>query len=140
MTQQSSLNARQKTYLFSHSLLDQRVIRSVLEPSSSRKIRQSIQSLDAVFRVLQINLNTGIPPPPARLAFNRECRWCTTDDFASSFLHFPLISAAVWDLANSRPVHSLMLSSHLFLCLPCLLPLFTVLCKIVLARPDERET
>ena len=29
---------------------------------------------------------------------------------------------------------------HLFLCLPYLLLPFTVLCKIVLARPDERET
>ena len=45
-----------------------------------------------------------------------------------------------WDLANSRPVHSLMLSSHLFLCLPCLLHPFTVPCKMVLDRPDERET
>ena len=64
----------------------------------------------------------------------------TTDDFATSFLHFPLFSTAIWDLANSRPVHSLMLSSHLFLCLPCLLPPFTVPSKMVLARPDERET
>ena len=44
------------------------------------------------------------------------------------------------DLANSRPVHSLMLSSHLFLCPPCLLSPFTAPCKMVLARPDERET
>ena len=43
------------------------------------------------------------------------------------------------DLANSRPVHSLVLFSRLFLCLPCLLPPFTVPCKIVLARSDERE-
>ena len=33
-----------------------------------------------------------------------------------------------------------MFSSNLFLCLPGLLPLFTVPCKMVLARPDERET
>ena len=33
------------------------------------------------------------------------------------FLHVPLFSTALWDLPNSRPVHSLMLSSHLFLCL-----------------------
>ena len=64
----------------------------------------------------------------------------TTDDFATSFLYFPLSSTALWDLANSRLVHSLMLSSHLFLCLPCLLPPFTVPCKMVFARPDERET
>ena len=73
-------------------------------------------------------------------SLNREGRWSTTDDFATSFLHFPLFSTALWDLTNSRPVHSLMLSSHLFLCLPCLLPPFTVPCKVVLARPDERET
>ena len=63
------------------------------------------------------------------LFLNREGRWGTTDDFATSFLHFSLFSTAIWDLPNSRPVHSLMLSSHLFLCLPCLLPPFTVPCK-----------
>ena len=62
---------------------------------------------------------------------NREGRWGTTDDFATSFLHFSLFSTALWDLPDSRPVHSLMLSSHLFLCLPCLLPPFTVPCKMV---------
>ena len=72
--------------------------------------------------------------------FNREGRWGTTNDFATSFLHFSLFSTALWDLLNSRPVHSLMLSSHLFLCLPCLLPPFTVPCKMVLARPDGWET
>ena len=41
-----------------------------------------------------------------------------SDDFATSFLHFFLFSTALWDSANSKPVHSLMLSSHLFLCLP----------------------
>ena len=61
---------------------------------------------------------------------NREGRWGTTDDFAISFLHFSLFSTALWDLANSRPVHSLMLSSHLFLCLPCLHSPFTVPCKM----------
>ena len=73
-------------------------------------------------------------------SLNREGRWGTTDDFATSFLHFSLFSTALWDLPNSRPVHSLMSSSHLFLCLPCLLPPFNVPCKMVLARPDERET
>ena len=59
-------------------------------------------------------------------SLNREGRWGTTDDFATSFLHFSLFSTALWDLANSRPFHSLMLSSHLFLCLPCLPPPSTV--------------
>ena len=52
----------------------------------------------------------------SHLFLNREGRWGTTDDFATSFLHFSLFSTAFWDLANSRPVHFLMLSSHLFLC------------------------
>ena len=63
----------------------------------------------------------------------RKLQWY---GFATSFLHFSLFSTALWDLPDSRPVHSLMLSSHLFLCLPCLLPPFTVPCKMVLARPD----
>ena len=74
------------------------------------------------------------------LSLNREGRWSTTDDFETSFLHSSLFSTALWDLANSRPVHFLMLSSHLFLCLPCLLPLFTVPCKLDLAKSNERET
>ena len=58
----------------------------------------------------------------------------------NQFSPFSLFSIALWDLPNSRPVHSLLLSSNLFLCLPCLLPPFTVSCKMVLARPDEQET
>ena len=74
------------------------------------------------------------------LSINLEGCWGTADDFVTSFLHFYLFSTAFWDLANFRPVLPLMLSSHLFLCLPCLLPFFTVPCKVILARPDERET
>ena len=76
----------------------------------------------------------------SHLSLNREGRWGTGDDFATSSSIFSLFSTALLDLPNSRPVHSLMLSSHLFLCLPCLLSPFTVPCKMVLARPDERET
>ena len=56
------------------------------------------------------------------------------------FSIFPCSPQPSGTCQNSRPVHSLMLSSHLFLCLPCLLPPFTVPRKMVLARPDERET
>ena len=52
------------------------------------------------------------------------------------FCIFPLFSTALRDLANSRPVHYLMLSSHRFFCLPCLPPPFNVPCKMVLAGPD----
>ena len=55
----------------------------------------------------------------------------TSQLVSSIFLCFPL---------PSRPVHSLMLLSYLFFCLPCLLSPFIVLCKVVLARPDEWET
>ena len=82
---------------------------------------------------------TGYLIISSHLSLNLEGRWGTTDDFTTSFLHFSLFSTAFWDLANSRPVHSLM-SSHLFFCLPCLLPPFTVPCKMVLARPNERQT
>ena len=74
------------------------------------------------------------------LSLNRGVYSGTTDDVTTSFLHFSMFSAALWNFANSRPVHSLMLSSHFFFCLPCLLPPFTVPCDMVLARPDERET
>ena len=74
------------------------------------------------------------------VSFNHGGHWGTRDDFKTSFLQFSLFSPARWDLANSRSVHSLVLSPHLFLCLPCLLPAFAVLSEMVLARPDERET
>ena len=48
------------------------------------------------------------------LSLHREGRWGTTNEFTTSFLHFSLFSTALWDLANHRPVHSLLLSSHLF--------------------------
>ena len=46
------------------------------------------------------------------LSLNREGRWGTTDDLITSFLHFSLFSTALW-AAKSRPVHFLMLTSHL---------------------------
>ena len=44
-------------------------------------------------------------------SLDREGRWGTTDDFATSLLHFSLFSTALWGLPNSRPVHSLMFCS-----------------------------
>ena len=81
----------------------------------------------------------------SHLFLNRKGRWGTTDDFATSFRHISLFSIAPWDLANSRPVHSLMFSAHLFLCLPCLFSQdgfdqSPSIQALVLARPDERET
>ena len=63
------------------------------------------------------------------LSLNRRGLQGTSDDFTTSFLHFSLFSTALWDMANSRPVHSLMLSSHLFLCLPSFCPLSLCLAR-----------
>ena len=45
-------------------------------------------------------------------SLNREGRWGTTDNFATSFLHFSLFSTALWDLTNSRPVLSLTIPAN----------------------------
>ena len=54
------------------------------------------------------------------LSFNRGGRWDTTLNYFTT--SFSLFSTALWDLVNSRPVHS-QVSSHLLACLPCLHPL-----------------
>ena len=64
----------------------------------------------------------------------------TTDEFATIPFHLDLFSAALVELAKSIPVHSLILSSHLFFCLPLFLFPFTVPCRIVFAKPEELET
>ena len=67
-------------------------------------------------------------------------RWGTTVDFTTSFLHSSRFSAFRSMIYHLRPVQSLILSSHLFLCLPLRLPPWTVPCRIVLASPDDRVT
>ena len=67
-------------------------------------------------------------------------RWGTTVDFTTRFLHSLRFSAFRSMMFHSRPVHSLMLPSHRFLCLPLRLPPWTVPCRIVLASPDDRVT
>ena len=51
-----------------------------------------------------------------------EGRRGTTDEFATIPVHLDLFSAALVELAKSIPVHSLILSSHLFFCLPLFMP------------------
>ena len=62
----------------------------------------------------------------------------TTDEFATTSFHIVLFSAALIKLAKSVPIHLLILSSHLFFCLP--LFLFTVPCWIVFSKPEDIET
>ena len=66
--------------------------------------------------------------------------WGTTVDFKTSFLQPLRFSAFRSMIFHSRLVHSLILSSHRFLCLPFRLPPWTVPCRIVLASPDDRVT
>ena len=94
------------------------------------KIIVSVQSYCRLgtLHVLHTILHT-MPHHHRHQSLNRKGRWGTIDNFATSFLHFSLFSTALWDLPNSRPVHSLMLLSRLFLCQPCFLPPFTVLAR-----------
>ena len=69
-----------------------------------------------------------------------EGRRGTTDKFATIPFHLDLFSAALVELAKSIPVHSLILSSLLFFCLPRFLFPFTVPCRIVFAKPVDFET
>ena len=71
------------------------------------------------------------------LSPNCKGHWGTTDDFTTSFLHFFPVSTAPWDMrAQGLSIPwCLPISSSV-----CLLPSFTVSCKMVLARPDEQET
>ena len=59
----------------------------------------------------------------------------TTDEFATISFYLILFSAALVELTNSIPVHSLILSSHLLICLPLQIP-FIVPCRIVFAKPN----
>ena len=68
-----------------------------------------------------------------------EGRQGTTDEFAIIPFHLVLFSAALFELAKSIPVHALILSSHLFLCLPLFLFPFTVPCRIVFAKPEDLD-
>ena len=63
----------------------------------------------------------------------------TTDDVATIPFHPSLSPGALRKSPNPIPVHSLMLSSHLFFCLPLLLAPFTVPCRIVFATPEDLE-
>ena len=69
-----------------------------------------------------------------------EGRRGTTNEFATIPFHLVLFSAALVELAKSIPVHTLILSSHLFFCLPLFLFPFAVPCRIFFAKPEDLET
>ena len=73
-------------------------------------------------------LPCGNLPSSLLLSLSCEGRLGATDDFLTRFPHFSVYPTAQWDSAKSRPVHSLMLSSHLFSVCLVFFPLFTVPC------------
>ena len=64
-------------------------------------------------------------------------RWGFKDNRITTFLHSSLSSAFRRASSNPNLVHSDMLSSHLFSCLPFLLPPCTVPCRIIFASPVD---
>ena len=64
-------------------------------------------------------------------------RWGIKDDRTTTFLHSSLSSDFRKASLNPNPVHSDTLSSHLFFCLPFLLPPCTVPCRIIFASPVD---
>ena len=66
---------------------------------------KSIKHIDRQDARKQPIARQAFPHLHLHLSLNRGGRWGTTDDFTTN---------AFWDLANSRPVQSLMLSSHDF--------------------------
>ena len=66
--------------------------------------------------------------------------WGATDDLATSSLHSSRLSAFLMAAPSVMAVHSRMLFSHLFFCLPRLRPPCNVPCRIVLASPVDLVT
>ena len=64
-------------------------------------------------------------------------RWGIKDNRTTTFLHSSLSSAFQRASSSLNPVHSDILSSYLFLCLPFLLPPCIVLCRIIFASPVD---
>ena len=97
---------------------------------------------DSVKRLDKLALHRGVYPANSILFYpiTLEGRRGTTDEFATIPFHLDLFSAALVELAKSILVHSLILSSHLFFCLPLFLFPFTVPCRIVFAKPEDLET
>ena len=62
--------------------------------------------------------------------------WGTTYEFTTIPFHLVQFSADLVELAKSIPVHSLMLSSHFFFCLPFLF--FLSLCPVGLSLLNQK--
>ena len=75
-------------------------------------------------------------PISSSQSHNHAGRRGTTDNVATIPFHLSMSSVALRESPNFVPVHSLMISSHRFFCLPLLLAPFTDPCK--LSSPCQR--
>ena len=96
---------------------------------------------DNIWRLLNLRLMSHLPQVWRDIFYSilfypitLEGRRDTTDEFATIPFHLVLFSAALVDLTKSFPVQSLILSSHIFFCLPLFLCPFTVPCRTVLLK------
>ena len=64
-------------------------------------------------------------------------RWGIKDNRATTFRHSSLSSAFQRASSKPNPVHSDILYSYLFFCVPFLLPPCTVRCRIIFANPVD---
>ena len=92
----------------------------------------SVTGIHNVFLMITVLAFTSL-----HLSHSLFDRWGTKDDRATTVLHSSLFSAFRRASPNLNPVHSVMLSSHLFFCLPLLLPPCTVPCRIIFASPVD---
>ena len=81
----------------------------------------------------------GIAPFFSVYPITLEDRWGTLDKFAAIPFHLILFSAALVELAKSIPVHSVILSSHLFFCLPVFFFLYYLYTSVVLGLKKDKN-
>ncbi|GFO27233.1 hypothetical protein PoB_005373800 [Plakobranchus ocellatus] len=89
-------------------------------------------------RWLQVVIQRLLAKFTCHLSLRFGIRQSAAEDLPTTAFHSSRSSAFRKVFLSSSPVHSLMLSSQRFFCLPLLLPPFTVACMMVLARPDGR--
>ena len=94
-----------------------------------------VTSLDSATRGVTVSMSAFLTS--LHLSHSLVDLWGTKDDRATTVLHSSLFSAFRRASPNFNPVHSVTLSSHLFFCLPLLLPLCTVPCRIIFASPVD---
>ena len=110
------------------------------KPTATRFLKVTINGIIAAYLCGCLASSTGVLFSILFYPITLEGRRGTTDEFATISFHLDLFSAALFELAKSIPVHSLILSSHLFFGLPLFLFPFTVPSRIVFAEPEDLET